>query len=84
MFRRDGLRDGFSDDDKWFEASFPWGWIELCVKGNHIVYGGGIGKQVHCPICQPEYRHHDRNIWNQPSESCPASCSPSDETGLPP
>lgn len=59
---------GYSDEDRF--RSMPWGWYETCKSGMHAVVGGGIGKQIHCPVCEPDWNWKEdwRNIWNQPSE----------------
>lgn len=52
----------------WKTWSFPWGWSEYCLKGKHVVIGSGVGKQIHCPVCQPDWKGGWRNIWNTPTD----------------
>lgn len=63
---------GRSNDSKY--KDIYWKCWAQCQKGQHVILSYDLVKDIHCPICEPDKRGHRRNIWNQPSGSCPASC----------
>lgn len=66
---------GLEDDPQFARDKFYWSGYGECSKGGHIVLFGSILKQVHCPVCEPawDFKNDWRDVWDQPSESCPAS-----------